>query len=114
MLLRSPQKKGRQNADTCNEQKAEKRFIQCDPQMEKDRFIQHHIPETARDFGRAAKHKGINHPALGSPFPEYEKDDKDQDSKKVDQKVMAFLQVQILLLSVRTCCHLGSAPSIKD
>ena len=60
------------------------------PRWKKDRFIQHHIPETARDFGRAAKHKGINHPALGSPFPEYEKDDKDQDSKKVDQKVMAF------------------------
>ncbi len=81
-----------------------KKIVLSNTIFQKQRAILEGLPNT----------KGINHPALGSPFPEYEKDDKDQDSKKVDQKVMAFLQVQILLLSVRTCCHLGSAPSIKD
>ena len=67
--METPEEDCNQNAGKCDQKKADKRLIQGDSNMVKDRTILCHFQKTGYDTGRAAEDKGIDDSVVGRYLP---------------------------------------------
>ena len=107
----APQEHCDKDTEQCDKQEADNGFIQCDPYVNEDRAVQHHLPETQGDPGRAAENKRINDARIGADFPEDQKENKDHHPRGAHDHAVAAQTGQELLLFVRDFIHRDSAPS---
>lgn len=109
----APQKDSDENAEQRDQQKTDDGLVQCDADMQEDRAVPHHLPETQGDPRRAAEDKGIDDPCIGAELPQDQKENKDQHPCSEYDNAVAPEAGQKQLLAVRYFIHRDSAPSIS-
>ena len=66
----APELDGDQDTGKGYEQETYDRLIQCDADVQEDRPVQHHFPETQCDPGRTAEDKRIDNASVSADFPQ--------------------------------------------